>query len=1327
MSLRYFWNKILILPSFRPFIQETQRTDLVMNFWAKNLFSIFLGILSILSHYSANASNLKFYNINDLNGISMRQATSVCRDDNGFVWAATKSGILRLTDDDYRIYQLPFESLNVLWSRLLFNEGVLWAYTNNGQVFKYNPIHDQFILESNIGTQINSSFYRLLFEDRDIYWVASAVGLYRSSQSKLELKAYEGKRVNAIEWYSKSKLFVVTPTSIELVDITTLKTEVIYKSTNDDLRLIRSIYFDAQHNRLWLGSNFSGLLYFDVDSKKFHSLGVSQFPNQPVMSIAAINDQDLMVGVDGQGLWRIDRKTAQIKMVYKEDLDIPNSLRGNGVYDVYHDKATHRVWVSTYTGGVSYFDQATPIIEQITHQVNQYNSLISNDVNSILEDSNGNLWFATNNGISFWSVSTNRWKHFYVNEKAQAQVFLTLFEDTKGQIWAGSYGSGVYILDRDSGRELHHYSSAVKDSPFDNSFVFDIVEDSSGEIWIIGVEGEIVRYNPKNEEFKRYWKQPVGVIAQYNDSIMYVGLSYGIMQFNKKNDAFHLVLEHFYVNDILVHNNLLWLGTGGNGLVCFNPQSREIEQFTVAQGLPSDFVNSVAYSNGYIWLGTEKGLCRFNPENKQFFVYSAFPALNNFSFNANAYCLLKNGKFAWGTNNGVVIFDPKNIHQEKVQGKIYLQDLNILGRSIRKISDFKLDRPVDQLEKLKLKYNQNSLSIELLPVGTAAGSKFSWKLEGLDPDWTTPSYHRLLSYNNIPNKTYVLKIKMYDNSLSQVLAERSLVVKITPPFWASWWFLIVIFLLISALIYSVFWYYINKLKQVHTEEKVRFFTNTAHDIRTSLTLIKAPVEELNNEPNLTSKGKHFLKLATEQTRRLADVVTQLMDFQKVDVGREQLKFTRIDLVALVKNRTNMFMSLAKSRHVKLKFHSNKAYYETGVDENQIEKVIDNLISNALKYSKPHTAVQVELSCTDNQWILSVKDQGIGISKSDHKRLFKEFFRAENAINTKMVGSGVGLLLVKNIAGMHGGTINFTSTEGVGSEFVLVVPYRKVEDVGAAIQLHDELKLTESTIPFDDEDQDENGADVSDKKMKILLVEDHEELLQFLQLAFEDTYDVYTASNGVEAWEQIQRELPDMVVSDVMMPRMDGFELCKLMKSTYETSHIPLVLLTALTSKTQQLEGLGLGVDDYLTKPFDTGLLQQKIRSIIQNRVAIREKAMRLINTENEEPVLSNLHNDEFLKRMLQVVRENMANAEFNKDDFSAAMHVSGSLLYKKIKSLTNQSPVDFIKSVRMNHALELLQTHKYSITEVSELCGYTSAGYFSTVFKRHFGKSPSEV
>jgi CheY-like chemotaxis protein/anti-sigma regulatory factor (Ser/Thr protein kinase) len=527
----------------------------------------------------------------------------------------------------------------------------------------------------------------------------------------------------------------------------------------------------------------------------------------------------------------------------------------------------------------------------------------------------------------------------------------------------------------------------------------------------------------------------------------------------------------------------------------------------------------------------------------------------------------------------------------------------------------------------------------------------------------------------------------------------------------------------------MFWYYIYRLKQQHIEDKVRFFTNTAHDIRTSLTLIKAPVEALRDEKNLSERGRQFIEMANEQAQRLNATVTQLMDFQKADIRKEKVFLTMVNLPEIISQRIGMFSSLAATKNIQIKTKFKTKHYESAVDIVQIEKVVDNLVSNAIKYSHNKSIVEVAFSADDKQWVLTVKDYGIGVSKRDQKLLFKEFFRAENAINSKIVGSGVGLLLVKNIVKLHDGEISFTSEENLGSIFTVIVPHKKLVDTN-----DEALSLLPNAEIIDGNDQIEPGEDFekvsgenNNKAQKILIVEDNEDLMHFLRLSFVDIYDVSSAANGVEAWEKIQNELPDLVISDVMMPKMGGFELCKLVKSTFETSHVPVVLLTAFDDKAMQLRGLGFGADDYLTKPFDMGLLHQKIRSIIQNRTAVREKALRLIQTDQNAPVLNNLLNDEFLHTMLSVVKKNLDNPEFNKDDFARAMKVSGSLLYKKVKALTDLSPVDFIKSVRMGHALELLQKGGYSVTEVSDKCGYTSAGYFSTVFKKYYGKAPSEV
>jgi len=416
----------------------------------------------------------------------------------------------------------------------------------------------------------------------------------------------------------------------------------------------------------------------------------------------------------------------------------------------------------------------------------------------------------------------------------------------------------------------------------------------------------------------------------------------------------------------------------------------------------------------------------------------------------------------------------------------------------------------------------------------------------------------------------------------------------------------------------------------------------------------------------------------------------------------------------------MFESFAKSRNIELIYSHTPDVYKTGIDESMVDKVIDNLISNAIKYSHPDSHVQIQFTGTLQKWTMEVKDQGIGISPKAQKKLFREFYRSDNAISSNAVGSGIGLLLTKNYITLHNGSISCVSQENIGSTFTISVPFREIPEKDIPVQ--PEKKI--SSLPPEDFILPVNNKR---KEMRILIVEDNDNLRNFILSALRETFEVSVAEDGVQAWNIIQQQMPDLVISDVMMPNRDGFELCRLIKSTYETSHIPVVLLTSLTEKAQQLHGLGLGADDYLTKPFDMTLLIRRVVSIIQNRKTVREKALKLIDEDYVAPILSNELNDKFVKKAVEVIHSNIANPDFGKEDFAAVMNVSSSLLYKKIKSLTDQSPVDFIKSIRLNHALELLQTHKFTVTEVSDACGFSTIGYFSMTFKKHFGKSPTEV
>lgn len=1285
---------------------------------------LLVAILS-LTFFSLHSSNVNFYGINSLYGITMREVASVCKDEKGFIWASSKTGVLRLAGDDYRIYQLPYENKDIITVKLVYTSSGLFVYTNNGQLFRYNAIDDQFDLLVSMSKVLKNKYIsvnNVLIDNSGYCWIATSFGLFRYQKGLLTL-IQNSDGIDYLAWYDSNHFFMARPDGVWLLDIQTLKKKCLYKYSHKSDWNVSKFFYDTKEKKLWIGTISSGLFYYDLSRRNMSRVLKNVFPDQPILAIEAKSDSTILVGIDGQGIWELNKAGTKILNVYKEDVNNPSSLRGNGVYDIFNDQ-NKRVWVCTYSGGVSFFDQTPPLVDQLTHTINNPNSLVNNNVNKIIQDKRGNIWFATDNGISCKESRTGRWKTFYQNQQSQAPVFVSLCEDDKGRIWAGTYSSGIYVLDEQTGRELAHYYKGASGFSLNTNFVFDIFKDSQGDLWIGSAQGNLICYLSKENKFRSYSSQPIYSFAELSPNQILLSCTYGLLLLDKRSGVIKTIQDGYLVSDVISIKNDIWICTSGEGLVRYNQRTHKIQKITTASGLPSNYVNSIMYADGYLWLGTESGLCRLNPQNMRVLTYNTVYPLSRVSFNRNSHCRLSDGQLIWGTNNGAVHFSPKLLTRSQPKGVIFFQNIMLGGRSIRE----SLSIPLDSLQKLSINYNQNTLLLELLSIGDVAGAKFSWKFEGLDNGWSLPSENRFVQYSNIPSGNYVLKIRLYDSSLSHVISERSLSLTIVPPFWRAWWFE----LLLSAFIVCIFYlslnYYIERLKQQHTEEKARFFTNTAHDIRTSLTLIKAPIEELTKESNLSDLGQYYLSLATEQARRLSTVVTQLMDFQKVDIKKEQLALCMVDIVELVEHRLSMFESFAKTQNVNLYFASDQDCYQTAIDESMMEKVIDNLISNAIKYSRTKGQVQTNIKCDPNNWTLEVIDNGIGISNKAQHQLFMEFYRGENAINSKIVGSGIGLLLVKNYVEMHDGDISYVSQENVGSTFKIVIPFKEVfEDVKKP---NEEIKEPIPSVVKDVDSQAlQQQAELPKQAMHILIVEDNDDLRNFMQYPLQVNFDVLLAKDGVEAWEIIQKQMPDIVVSDVMMPEMDGFELCRLIKSTYETSHIPVILLTALSGKAEQLHGLGLGADDYLTKPFDMTLLVQRVKSIIRNREAVKEKALKLIkgSGKNNEQIFSNELNDKFVKKMLEVVRTNMSNTEFGKDDFASAMNVSGSLLYKKVKSLTDQSPTDFIKMVRLDYALELLHSHKFSVTDVSELCGFASIGYFSTVFKKHFGKSPNEI
>jgi len=811
-----------------------------------NIFIALVIVLLIICFLPVNgANNVHFFNLNEESGISIRETNQVLKDADGFIWISSKMGIVRYTEGDIRIYQLPFDSEDILTLRLVYKNGVLYAYSNNGQILKYNSIQDKFEMFFNVSKVLQNQHIvvnQLIVDDRGVMWMASSFGLF-CYDAKNGLKSLIKKEIQYSVWLDINHFFYVTDGQINIYNTLDLSSVNYYKFSNEINYIVSKLFFDRKSNTLWIGTVSDGLFYLKNENGNIKLSNISGIPNQPVLAIDANSDSTMLIGIDGQGIWNINNFHNKVINVYKENSDDLYSLKGNGVYDIYCDD-NKRVWVCTYSGGVSYFDQVNSAVSEITHIVNNSNSLVNNDVNSVLEDSDGNLWFATDNGISYWNVSANRWKSLYYNEEKHAQVFQDLCEDDLGRIWAGTYSSGVYLIDRKSGKELNHYSFDETAGKFNCDYVFDIYKDSHGDIWIGGVRGDLVCYLSSENRFKSFKNFTVKVMKEYCPGQLLFGTTFGLLLFDTKTEHISRLVEGYLVQDILLKDDMIWLCTGGNGVVRYNVKTKAITNFSFDSGLPSNFVNGISFSKGYFWIGTEHGLCRMNENGDSILTYNSLPALSNVSFNQGSHYNLKNGKTIWGTNKGALLFDANAIKNNQSTGRIFYQNLTISGRSIRESLHPKLHSPLDSLQELSVKYFQNTLGLELIPIGVnSTGLKFSWKLDGLDEKWSMPVNNRILSYSNIPSGNYTLRIRMIENSSTNVLEERSIILHVIPPLWEKWWFKELILFFVIGLVFFFFAYYINRLKKQHSEDKIRFFANTAHDIRTSLTLIKGPIEE----------------------------------------------------------------------------------------------------------------------------------------------------------------------------------------------------------------------------------------------------------------------------------------------------------------------------------------------------------------------------------------------------------------------------------------------------------------------------------------------------
>ncbi|MBD8387683.1 hybrid sensor histidine kinase/response regulator transcription factor [Dysgonomonas sp. BGC7] len=1299
-----------------------------MNYFSTYIYKLF--ILCLLLIITEGVSSQQISHLGVENGINGRQVFNIVQDNKKFVWISTRFGVDRFDGANIKNYPMnilhngtiPIRSIKVGLDR----DFSLWAYTDRGTIYKYDNQRDEFVVHIDLKLYIRSLFFDA---DNNIL-VATRSDIGRVQGDTIQyLKELEQKSelYRDILNYDKENILVVSTGNIYKYNINTKNTQPFIDSDIIEKAgfVIETCLYDSNSKKLWIGTVNKGVFVYDIDTQQLKAGNDIRLWYHPVLSMNKFDDEHMLIGTEGVGLCLLNIQSLQIDKMYTQLSESKDRISGNAIYDIYKDTG-NKIWLSTFSDGINILDFSQHGFRSIKHEEGNANSLSRDIVCDILEDSDRNLWFATDNDLCFWNRKTNKWKRLLTEKNV-----MSLYEDSHGNIWAGTYSSGVFKLNKQGSIIANYIKHPNLENSIGTSFVYAICEDSEGNIWFGGKRGNTSKLNLATNSFTHVSATQANHIVKKDSKHILVSTEHGVYQISTKDNVtkectFNKNLKSKYISDMyLESDSVIWLATYGDGLNRCNMLTGGISSFTEKNGLPSDIVYAIeADSDNNLWFSSENGIGCFNLKSYQVTNFSVVDGISGNRFRQLSKTKSHDGDIYFGSYNGVTFFDPRQIHKTKNTARLSLQGFSLFNQIVKPgDKNSPLKQALDDTKEITLNYRQHSFSVDFVAVDYSLGKsrRYMWKLENMDQNWVGPTAEHIANYTNLSPNDYVFKVKYLDDN-SNVLDEREVKITVSPPFWNTAWARIIMVAMVAVIVYLVYRYVEQQMKKKQSEEKIRFFINTAHDIRTPLTLISGPIYELKEQIEASPKNDHLLTLVTENLNKLNKMFSQLLDFQKAYESKDQLVIRQRDVKKYLEKKFPYWKSSANKKEITLILELPLEDLLEWFDIEKMDRILDNLVSNAIKYTPQRGHIDIKLSSDSNNWQISVMDNGIGISKQDRKNLFTRFYRASNAVNSQVSGSGLGLLLVEKYVTLHKGNIGVNSVENQGSEFYVQFKRGKKH-------YQDNIVLDDQNLPvLDDRIMSDEQANIDKLKIKLLVVEDNNDLRSYLELSLSHYYKIYTAENGAKAWNNILRINPDIVVSDLQMPEMSGFELCEKIKNTFETSHIPVILLTVVNDKQHVIKGFNLGVDDYIEKPFDVKYLRLKIDNIIQNRKILRQK---FLGIDKEQALLNdqqteNEFNAEFIRKATSVIENNITNPTFSISDFSKEMGLSRTLLYTKFNSVTGYTPNDFMKIVRMNKAIEYFKEKKYTINEVALMVGFEEPAYFSTSFKKIYGKSPKQ-
>lgn len=1147
--------------------------------------------------------------------------------------------------------------------------------------------------------------------------------------------------------------------------------------------------FVDQDDDVWVFSPGQpyGAYFIDQKTEKITHCGTNNSPfklnNDLVSSIVQDSYGIIWLATDHGGINLIDKKDGSVKYLVNNP-DDEYSICQNSVNFLYRDNEDI-IWAGTFKRGISYYHENLIRFQYYHHMPSVKSSLPYNDVNCFVEDKKGNLWIGTNGGGLIYFDRTDNtfqsYKHDPDDPKSLSNnIIISLCIDREEQLWIGSYFGG---LDRFDGKVFYHHQHDPKDpSSLSDNRVWEVFEDSRHNLWVGTLNGGLELYDRKKNLFYHNLATDMNsvgsnfIISIMEDSegMLWLGTSDGVDRLNLLTKRF----VHFAAdpgipgrlsdkNVVDIHEDgrgYIWIATP-EGLNVYSKSENKFRVFAESDGLADANIKTILEDEqGNLWVATTHGISKVEILN-----FAEKPSLNqlkikvvNFDrmdglqgkeFNENAAYRTKAGELIFGGANGFNLFNPDELGEQYPDNKIVLTSFKVFNQEVPVGVPLRkrviLDKSINLQNTITLHHNENVFSFGFAALNFFQPEKnsFQYQLEGFNNEWLKSDVRNSeATFTNLNAGEYLFRVRVSgDGGSHWKEMDPPLKIIITPPFWLSKWAFAfyVIFIVLILLVARRILVERERLKfaaeQEHQEAvriqqldalKTKFFTNISHEFRTPLSLILSPLEKLIHQTE-NDKLKNQYIFIHRHARRLLMMVNQLLDFRKMELQKIEAKKSWGNLIELVREVGVSFEDLADEKQISFKFKSNRNELYTYFDQDKIDKIISNLLSNAFKFTAEKGKIRLLVSLAESEnpnegmVEITVKDNGIGIPEEKQQRIFDRFFQDDLPTSFVNQGSGIGLSLVSEYVDILGGTIDVKSTEDKGSSFVVRIP----------VQLFSEAEITEinqtsekkQTISYFKESRllTKNEPKHDTSKKTILLVEDNEDFRFYLKDNLRENFNVYEAGDGKEAWGLILKQLPDLVVSDVMMPLMDGLELCAKIKGDGRTTQIPVILLTAKTETEQALEGFESGADDYISKPFDFRILESRIENLIHSRERLRLTYQSMLDLSPEKVAIDSL-DEKLLKKALDVVEKNMENTSFSVEDLSRELGMSRVSLYKKLIQLTSKSPVEFIRIIRLKRAADLCENSQLSVSEIAYRCGFNSPRYFSKYFKQVYKSLPSE-